>query len=350
MRIAVLYGGTSAEREISLVTGRAVALALADGGHDVLLIDPAVGDSAVGAGEAAAAAEIGVAPPPILEEAGAALRAVAGEAVQGADVVFVALHGGSGEDGTVQGLLELSGKAYTGSGVLACALAMDKRASKIIFRGSRVPTPAWAVVSLEGAVAADERGGSPWLPDDLAVSDSLDAAERVGGYPLVVKPNDQGSTVGLTIVEREEELAGAISSAAEYSRHVLVETYIPGRELTVAILGGEPLPVVEIAPKGGLYDYESKYTKGMSDYTCPAEVPKRVADVLQTTALHAFRALGCRGYARVDYRVAPNNGVFCLEVNTVPGMTDVSLVPMAAAAAGIDFDELVDRIVRMALK
>ena len=213
-----------------------------------------------------------------------------------------------------------------------------------------MPTPAWAVVSLEGELPADERGGSPWLPDDYAVSEALDAVERVGGYPLVVKPNDQGSTVGLTVVEGEEGLVAAIREAAAYSRNVLVETYIPGRELTVAILGGEALPVVEIAPKGGLYDYESKYTKGMSEYTCPANVSKRLADVLQATALHAFRALGCRGYARVDYRVAPNNGVFCLEVNTVPGMTDVSLVPMAAAAAGIGFGDLVDRIVRMALK
>ena len=174
--------------------------------------------------------------------------------------------------------------------------------------------------------------------------------DELGGYPIVVKPNDQGSTVGLTIVEDGERLLPAIKLAGEYSRHVLLESYIPGRELTVAVLGGQALPVVEISPKSGIYDYESKYGEGMSEYTCPAELPAPLSEELRTSALTAFAALGCRGYARVDYRLSPAGKPFCLEANTVPGMTELSLVPMAAAAVGIGFGELVERIAEMALK
>jgi D-alanine-D-alanine ligase len=349
VRIAVLLGGTSAERDISLVTGRAVGLALADRGHDVLLVDPGVGDRPVGPREAEAAARIGSTPPSILNESGSALAAVAGEAVQRADVVFVALHGGTGEDGTIQGLLELANKPYTGSGVLASALAMDKRVSKLLFREAGVATPAWRVVSSEPDTAPERRGGAPSLPTDVPPSRAVELVDGLGGCPVVVKPNDQGSTVGLTVVHDPNDLPAAVELAASFSPHVLVEEYIPGREVTVAVLGGEPLPVVEIAPKGGLYDYESKYTKGMSSYTCPAEIPDTLVIKLQESALTAFATLGCRGYARVDYRVSPQEQIFCLEVNTVPGMTEVSLVPMAAAAAGIGFGDLVERIVRSAL-
>lgn len=349
MRIVVLYGGTSAERDISLVSGRAVGLALAGRGHDVLLVDPAAGDSPVGPRQAAAAAAIGSAPPPILRESGSALAAVSGKAVRHADVVFVALHGGSGEDGTIQGLLELADKRYTGSRVLGSALAMDKRASKVIFRVVGVPTPEWRVVSSEGALDPAARGGSPSFPDDGDLTSARHAAAELGNYPLIVKPNDQGSTVGLTVVEREADLDEAVVRAAIYSRHVLVEEYIPGREMTVAVLGGRALPVVEIVPRKGLYDYESKYTKGMSTYVCPAEIPAALDERLRSVALAAFSALGCRGYARVDFRVAPGGDVSCLEVNTAPGMTELSLVPMAAGATGMSFGDLVERIVQMAL-
>jgi D-alanine-D-alanine ligase len=195
LKIVVLYGGTSAERDISLVSGRAVGLALAGRGHDVLLVDPVAGDSPVGAREAAAAAAIGSRPPQILRESGSALRAISGKAVRDADVVFVALHGGSGEDGTIQGLLELADKRYTGSGVLGSALAMDKRASKVIFRAVGVPTPEWRVISSEGALEPAARGGAPSFPDDRDISHARQAASELGGYPLIVKPNDQGSTV-----------------------------------------------------------------------------------------------------------------------------------------------------------
>ena len=349
MKISVLYGGTSAERDVSLVTGRAVGVALAERGHEVLLVDPARGDAPVGAMEAEAAAGIGSEPPPILHESGSAVVAVGSEAVARAEVVFIALHGGAGEDGTVQGLLDLAGKKYTGSGVLASALAMDKRTSKVIFSDVGVLTPDWRVVTLEYGLAPETRGGSPRFPADLRPEEALDAANELGGFPVVVKPNDQGSTVGLTIVEKEERLDPAVALAAEYSRHVLLEAFVPGRELAVAILGGEALPVVEVIPRGGIYDYESKYTKGMTAYVCPADLPSGIVDELTASAVRAFAALGCRGYARADYRLTPGGDVRCLEVNTVPGMTEVSLVPMAAAAAGMGFGELCERIIATAL-
>jgi len=350
VRIAVLYGGTSAERDVSLVSGRTVGLALAERGHDVLLVDPAEGDSPIGAREAVAAAIINPDPPAVRHETGSAIAAVQGEAVKAADVVFIMLHGGTGEDGTTQGLLELAGKRYTGSGVLSSALAMDKRASKVVLKEVHIPTPQWQVVTFERDLPPDARGGSPTFPADVAVDGARGAVNSLGGYPVVVKPNDQGSTVGLTVVTDEWHLAPAVKLAGEYSRHVLIETYIPGRELTVAVLGGEALPVVEIAPKSGLYDYESKYGKDMSVYTCPAEIPELLADQLKASAMTAYAALGCRGYARIDYRLSPAGKPYCLEANTVPGMTELSLVPMAAAAVGIDFGELVERIAEMALQ
>ncbi len=345
MRIAVLYGGTSTEREISLVTGRAVGLALCERGHDVLLVDTSRGDSPVGAREAEAAVALAAEAPPPAHLPAAAVEAVTGHAVADADVVFVALHGGAGEDGTVQGLLELAGKRYTGSGVFASALAMDKRMSKIVFREAGVPTPDWRVLTLDASPSTRERIGSPVLPVDMALGDAEEAAHAVGGFPVIVKPNDQGSTVGLTLVKDAADLRPAVGLATEYSSNVLVEEYVSGRELTVAVLDSESLPVVEVAPRSGLYDYESKYTKGRTEYTCPAEIPADLAIALGESALNAFRSLGCHGYARVDYRLSPEGRFYCLEVNTVPGMTEVSLVPMAARAAGMDFGELCERIV-----
>jgi D-alanine-D-alanine ligase len=346
VKIVVLYGGASTERNVSLVSGRAVGLALADRGHDVLLLDPARGDAPVGPREAEAAASIGSDPPAMLREDGGALRAVAGEAVRAADVVFIALHGGSGEDGTIQGMLDLAGKKYGGSGVLGSALAMDKRLSKTVFREVGVLTPDWRMLS--GATAA--ASGAPAFPSDLPFGRALEAVRGLSGYPVVVKPNDQGSTVGLTLVREESGLAAAVALAAAYSTGVLIERYVPGREITVAVLGDEALPVVEIVPRSGLYDYESKYTKGRSEYHCPAALPEPEALRIRETGLTAFRALGCRGYARVDFRLSPEGRAYCLEVNTAPGMTETSLVPMAARAAGTDFGALVERILMLAME
>jgi D-alanine-D-alanine ligase len=342
MNIVVLLGGTSAEREISLRTGAGIAQALRARGHAVTAVDTADGavlpagmESARPLPEAAAdAAAGGGAPAP----AGGAIRLrervdLASAPLRDADLVFLALHGGAGEDGTIQALLDLAGKVYTGSGMLSSAVAMDKAMSKRLFEHAGVPTPPWRLYRRR------ERA----RPDRAAV-------EAVGGFPVVVKPNDEGSTFGLTIVRDEAGLAPAFDEALRYSNNVLLEAYIPGRELTVAVLGDEALPVVEIRPKSGLYDYESKYTPGRSEYFCPADLAAGVTRRLQELSLVACRALDTAGVARVDFRLAPDGTPHCLELNTIPGMTATSLVPMAAKAAGLSFEDLCERIARLALE
>ena len=311
MNIAVLRGGLSPEREVSLSSGAAVGKGLEARGHRARVLD--VHDAE---GDRWAAFE----------------KAIRSPEVEEAEVVFIALHGDEGEDGTVQALLELQGKPYTGSGVLASALAMDKVMTKKIFDLGGIPNPEWAVI-----------------PASAGDGEIRSAAESVGGIPLVTKPVDQGSTVGISIVRDPTCLMEAVSEAGKYSDHVLVERYIPGRELTVAVLGGDPLPLVEIVPEGGFYDYECKYTKGKSRYVCPADVPPEKTREIQDLALKAFRLLDCGGFARVDLRLNEDGAPYFLEINTVPGMTDTSLVPMAAKAVGIDFPELVERICLLAL-
>jgi D-alanine-D-alanine ligase len=249
--------------------------------------------------------------------------------VRSAEVVFVALHGGFGEDGGIQTLLEFAGVRYTGSGRMASALAMDKDASKRLFRDAGIPTPDWRVV---------RRG------DD--VGSTLDAV----GLPAIIKPVEEGSTVGLSLVEERRDLPAALDEAWRYGPRAMIERYVPGRELTVGILDDQPLPIVEIIPSHGLYDYACKYTPGMSSYRVPAQVPDAVRDRMWKCALGAFKALGCDAYARVDFRLDPQDQPWCLEVNTLPGMTETSLLPKAAAAVGISYPELVERISRAALR
>jgi D-alanine-D-alanine ligase len=331
MRVIVLLGGDSPEREVSLVSGRAVGEALLRRGHHVLAVDTAGGKLL----ELREPSSIGSEPPSqALVVEGDAIRTV--ERVRSAafgevDVVFVALHGTGGEDGTIQALLEIAGFPYTGSGVLASSLAMDKELTKRVFRDLGVPTP-------QGFGAA---ANTPF--PELA-----ERVEAECGYPAVVKPNAQGSSVGVSIVRSESELAGAVSRAAAYDTRLLFEKFIPGREMTVAILDGQPLPVVEIVPNAGFYDYRHKYTAGSSAYHVPADIPEHVAKELQRLAHLGFHGLHCRDFARLDFRLSPMHEPFCLEVNTIPGMTPTSLVPKAARAAGIDFDGLVERITRTA--
>jgi D-alanine-D-alanine ligase len=327
VKVALLMGGRSAEREISLRTGRGIAQALRNLGHEVTALDAANG-RLLPSGEE----EHYALPAEAVEKLPASsTSAVANAAaINEAEVVFIALHGGAGEDGTIQALLELAGKPYTGSGVLASALAMNKAASKKLFVQEGVPTPEWVLLS-----AGEE------LPTIHA--------ETLGGYPLIVKPNAEGSTVGLTVVTKAEDLPEAITLAAEYGPDVLIERFIPGRELTVAVLGGEALPVVEIQPQGGHYDYEHKYTAGMSEYFCPADLPEPLAARIRDLGLRAARVLGCRGVSRVDFRLSPANEPYCLEVNTIPGMTPTSLVPMAAQARGLSYDQLVGRMLDLAV-
>lgn len=325
MKVTLLMGGRSAEREISLRTGQGVARALANLGHEVLAIDAATGRALPASGEAPAlsAAERDL---PALS-----VQAVSdAEALRGSEVVFVALHGGAGEDGTIQAVLELAGKPYTGSGVLASALAMNKAMSKRVFEREGIPTPRWQLVG------RSER-------------DPIIDADALGGYPLIVKPNEQGSTVGLTVVTTPSDLPEALQLAFEFGHEALVEQYIPGRELTVAVVGDEALPIVEIEPGSGHYDFEAKYTAGRSRYFCPADLPESLAARIQDLGLRASKALDCRGVSRVDFRLSPTAQPFCLEVNTIPGMTPTSLVPMAAKARGMSYDQLVQRMLELAM-
>jgi D-alanine-D-alanine ligase len=331
VKVALLMGGRSAERDISLRTGAGIAQALERLGHEAVAIDAANGHR-LGPGELKAALTAGGAAPVTEDRSVAAVSARAvseADAVNEAEVVFLALHGGAGENGTVQGLLELAHKPYTGSNVLASALAMNKAMSKRVFEREGIATPPWLLVSSRERRDVD--------------------TTALGGWPLVVKPNEQGSSVALSFVNRPEELGPALDLAFEYGEEVLVERFIPGRELTVAVLGEEALPLVEIRPKGGHYDYESKYTAGRSDYFCPADLPTAVAERIQALGVRAAKSLGCSGVCRVDFRLDPAGEAYCLEVNTIPGMTPTSLVPMAAKARGMSYDQLVQRMLDLAL-
>ena len=339
LKIAVLMGGNSAERDVSLASGAGVMEGLKKMGHEVIGVDTALGIGQFGARQISQSVAVGEAPPSLdaLQNLSGdkAIETINSPGLKKVDVVFIILHGGLGEDGTIQALLDLTGIPYSGSGVLASALAMDKHLSKLIFQSMGIPTPDFLVRTREGLESQSEL---------------LAAIERDLGYPVVVKPNDQGSSVGLDIAKSPDELYPKTLTAFEYSDQVLFEKYIPGRELTVAILGDETLPPVEIRPKDGFYDYHHKYTSGMTEYLSPALLNPAEEMQLRELGLKAFKALGCRGFARVDFRLAPNGHPYCLEVNTLPGMTKTSLVPKAAKAAGIEFPQLLDRIVRIAIK
>ncbi len=330
MKVTVLLGGDSPERDVSIASGMGIVRALRGRGHEVRLLDPAVPlDGQVEPDDV----HIEEMPPGSLdplppEQAFDWLRS---PALLGADVVFVGLHGGAGENGTVQALLEAAGVAYTGTGVLGSALAMNKDRSKALFR-------------VEGVQTADHllvRRDDPPVDLRRIVEEKL-------SFPVVVKPNDQGSSVGFSFVEEASGLEAAIEKAASFRCDVIVERFVAGREITVSILDGRALPLVEIVPEGGFYDYKRKYTKGTSRYVAPAELDDAVARRIREQAVLAYEALCCRDYARVDFRMSDDGEPYCLEVNTLPGMTELSLVPMAARADGVDFDDLVERICVMA--
>ena len=332
MKIAVLMGGTSAERDVSLASGLRISQALRGRGHSVVSIDTTRGALTAAEEKAALAKGVLDTEPPKLD----ALQQMGGssltswrdttEHARDADVVFLALHGGQGEDGTVQALLDLTGVPYTGSGILGSALAMDKDLSKKLFQASDVPTPKW-----------------------LMAPATIAEVKKAIGFPVIVKPSKQGSTVGLSIVRETADLEQAVTEAFKYDDEVMIEEFIPGRELTVGVLGSEALPVGEIKPKHEIYDYECKYTKGMAVEEFPAQLSPVETSEVQRLALAAFRALKLRGYARIDFRMSPDGIFYCLEANTLPGMTELSLIPQAAAACGIPFPELCERIVEIAL-
>jgi D-alanine-D-alanine ligase len=337
MRITVLTGGTSSERDVSLASGLRIAEALRSRGHAVKVVDTAKGPLTEEGERALLAERVVKQQPPTPEElARMSAESLAETAARlpkrgDCDVAFLALHGGRGEDGTIQALLDLAGVPYTGSGHLASALAMDKDLAKHLMRAHQVQTANW--------IMAND-------PHDPPTADEV---ERTLGLPVIVKPSKQGSTVGLSLVKQRSELMDAIGEAFQHDDEVMIEQFIPGRELTASILGGEPLPVGEIIPKKEIYDYECKYTAGMAEEIFPAALTAEVTAAVQAQAKRAFAALKLSGCARIDFRMTADGELYCLEANTLPGMTATSLVPQAAAAAGISFPELCERIAMLAV-
>ena len=291
-KIGVLLGGLSAEREVSLKTGNASLRALQQLGYAAVAID------------------VNQNLPEQLQEAGI-------------EIAFVALHGRFGEDGRVQGLLEMIQIPYTGSGVLASSVAMDKVISKQLLLYHELPTPGFDFMR----------------PGDSAV----DLHHRCAPLPLVVKPSREGSTIGITIAKSDEDLRAGIELAANLDGTVLIEDFIDGEELTVSVVNGQALPIIQIVPKSGFYDYQAKYNSGDTEYLLPAPIAVDSYQQVQQAAIKACRALGCRGAARVDFMFREQK-FYCLEVNTIPGMTETSLLPKAAEAAGINFPQLVEQI------
>src|SRR6185295_16771667 len=325
MKIAVLFGGTSEERDVSIASAAQIVPALRGLGHEVFTVDTATGR--LSAPDERKLLATGVAPEP---PSSAGLAQMRGGAVslnasafdiRDADVVFLALHGGAGEDGRVQAILDLAGLAYTGSNHIASATAMDKDLSKRLFRAAGVPTADW-----------------------LMSPASADAVGKQLGWPVVVKPNKQGSTVGLSVVREPGKLAASLSQANRYDDEVMIEKFVAGREFTVGILAGEPLPVGEIIAPGEVFDYQSKYQVGGAREVFPADIPPAEAQALQRYAIAAHHALKLGAYSRVDFRRDATGGFWCLEANSLPGLTATSLLPQAAKAAGIDFATLLQRI------
>ncbi len=330
MRVTVLTGGTSAERDVAIATAVQVIGALRSRGHEVAVVDTARGYIPESDEPGVLSGSVGVAPPSIDQlhqlERGLLLSGLGNlPVVRRADVLFLALHGGRGEDGTIQTLLEMVGVPYTGSGRLGSAMAMDKDISKRLFRLAGVATADWVM-----APASREEVG------------------RKFGWPVVVKASKQGSSVGLTVVKRPEEYDEAVALAGRYDDEVMIERFVPGRELTVGILEGRALAVGEIIPRHEIFDYECKYTPGMSQEIFPADLPDSVTVECGRLSLLAHEALKLGGYSRVDFRLTPEGQVFCLEVNTLPGLTATSLLPQSARAVGIEFPELCERICRAA--
>lgn len=335
MNIAVLTGGSSAERDVAIASARQVVAALRSRGHTVTVVDTTAGVLDTAAEAQLLAVRVGVDWPDTKALEARECEFLLGEminspAIRGADVVFLALHGGRGEDGTVQHVLEVAGIPFTGSGPLGSGLALDKDVSKRLFRAAGVATADW-LMHLPGASVTTAE-----------VDHSL-------GWPVIVKPSREGSSVGLCVVRQPDQLRPALARAAEYDPEVIVECFIAGRELTVGILGDVALAVGEIIPKHELFDYECKYTPGMSEEIFPAPIPDHVALEVQQLGLLAHQALKLDGYSRVDFLLTPDGHLFCLEVNTLPGLTSTSLMPQSAGAVGIGFPELCEKICTLAM-
>lgn len=334
MKVAVLMGGTSDEREVSLSSGVQVAGALREAGHEVIAVDTVTG--VLPPDRERVLREQGVrALPPSSEELAwmderGTVALTRSPELGDVEVFFLALHGGSGEDGTMQALLEVAGVTYTGSDRLGCSLAMDKEVTKRLLRDAGVPTPDWIAVPL---------GGEP---------PSVDQVERELGLPVIVKASGGGSSLRLALAHDRSELEAVISESRGWNDVVLFERYHRGRELTVGIVGDTALPVGEIVPRNEIFDYECKYQPGMAEEIFPARIPEAWVTRLQERALQVHRTLRLRDYSRIDFIVEEDGEVWCLEANTLPGMTANSLLPKAARAAGISFPELCSKLVELA--
>jgi D-alanine-D-alanine ligase len=330
MKIAVLFGGTSEERDVSIASAAQIVPALRGLGHQVFAVDTATGRLNAAQERQLLSAAVGAAPPPDTEIArmrgGALALSPAAFDFREAEVVFLALHGGAGEDGRIQAVLDLAGMAYTGSNHIASAAAMDKDLSKRLFRSVGVPTADW-----------------------LMAPATADAVQAALGWPVVVKPNKQGSTVGLTVVRDPAGLQDAIDSARRFDDEVMLEKFIAGREFTVGILDGAALPVGEIIPPGEVFDYQSKYQAGGAREVFPADIPPAESALLQEYARRVHTVLKLGAYSRTDFRRDRAGAFWCLEANALPGMTATSLLPQAAKAAGIEFAQLLERICRGAI-
>jgi len=298
LRIGVIAGSISSEREISLLTGENIYRSLLKSGYNTTFID---------------------------------LKNDFYNDLKKINLAFLALHGRYGEDGTVQGLMEVMKIPYTGSGVLSSAIAINKILTKKILDYENILTPQYITLDIDGKNNPANTG--------LFIGEKL-------SYPVIVKPNNEGSTIGVNIVGSDEQLEYAIEDASKYDKKILIEKYINGRELTVSVIGKDPvaLPIIEIKPRSGFYDYKAKYTKGMTEYIVPAELPDELSCHISETAVKCHKVLECSGISRSDFILDSKNNAYFFELNTMPGMTATSLVPKAAGAAGIDFDLLVEII------
>ena len=340
MKIVVLAGGYSPERDVSLSSGSLIANALIENGHSVALIDLYIGcDTASFFDRQSGKVYSYKVPPhePDLDElAGQTDNACSFigknviEACRRADVTFVALHGAAGENGQLQAVFDMYGIKYTGTGYAGSLLAMDKGIAKTLMKEAGISTPEWVMY-------------------DAETGDIEKAAEKIG-VPCVVKPCGCGSSVGVSLIYDRDSIAEAVEAAKKYERIVLLERLIKGREFSVGVLGGVALPVIEIIPKTGFYDYKNKYQPGLAVEVCPADIPKDVSDRLLADAINVHNALKLGYYSRIDFILDEAGSHFCLEANTLPGMTPTSLLPQEAAAAGISYEELCEKIVTAALK
>ena len=341
MKIVVLAGGTSTERDISIVSGTGICGALRQKGHQAILVDIFCGTEQVDwenpfpeEYDVEKAAEYMKSFNPQIEEIKKTRRSFFGpnvlELCEKCDIVFLGLHGANGEDGKVQAAFDLMGIRYTGTGYLSSAMAMDKRITKEVFLMNHVPTP----------------GGFSMTREAL----EKDITKHGLNFPVVVKTSCGGSSVGVYIVNDQKEYEASLADASQYGEEIVVEEYIKGREFSVAVVDDKAYPVIEIAPIQGFYDYKNKYQAGSTVETCPAEISPELTVKMQENAVKAAKALGLTGYSRLDFMMKENGDMYCLEANTLPGMTPTSLIPQEAKVLGMDYPTLCEELIRISMK